>query len=155
MAITDNCLHYIQCGLGNVFLQNGYSIESSPYGEGVSIHDVDSLHKAISRTIIDKPTPLRGDEFRFLRVELDLSQKALGEYLGKTDQSVANWEKTGNIPREVDFLMRHIFRQTMNEASLYVEEVDRLRSMDQSDYDEWLSFQESHGRWEQALKDCV
>jgi hypothetical protein len=51
--------------------------------------------------------------------------------------------------------MRHIFRQTMNEASLYVEEVDRLRSMDQSDYDEWLSFQESHGRWEQALKDCV
>ncbi len=94
---------------------------------------------------------LRGDEFRFLRIELDLSQKALGEYLGKTDQSVANWEKTGNIPREVDFLMRHIFRQTMNEASLYVEEVDRLRSMDQSDYDEWLSFQKSHGRWEQTV----
>ncbi len=50
-----------------------------------------------------------GEELRFLRIELDLSQRRLGEYLGKSDQSVALWEKTGNLPEEVDFLIRHGF----------------------------------------------
>lgn len=151
---TEGLYHYTQCGLNNIFLQNGYDLKETPYGSGVSIHDADGLHRVIAMALVDKPKPLTGDEFRFLRIELDLSQKALGEYLGKTDQSVANWEKTGNIPEEVNFLIRHIYRQTTNKESSYTEEVDRLRKADQTDYEDWLSFQEANGGWEKAICSC-
>lgn len=154
MANTKERYHYTQCGLRNVYLQNGFDLKETPYGSGVSVHDVDGLHKAIAIALVDKHAPLTGDEFRFLRIELDLSQKALGEYLGKTDQSVANWEKTGKIPDEVNFLIRHIYRQTVNMASSYLEEVDRLREADKTDYDDWLNFQETSGNWEKAVISC-
>jgi DNA-binding transcriptional regulator YiaG len=150
MASTENLYHYTQCGLNNIYLQNGYDLKKTPYGSGVAIHDVDGLHRAIAIALVDKPAPLTGKEFRFIRIELDLSQRALGEYLGKTDQSVAHWEKTGNIPEEVNYLIRHIYRQTINKKASYVDEVDRLRKVNQTDYKEWLNFQETSGSWEKT-----
>ena len=35
--------HYQGCGLPNVFLQNGYELVETPYGQGVTIHDLDFL----------------------------------------------------------------------------------------------------------------
>jgi DNA-binding transcriptional regulator YiaG len=101
MANTKECYHYTQCGLNNVYLQNGYDLLETPYGSGVAIHDVDGLHKAIAMALVDKHAPLTGGEFRFIRIELNLSQKALGEYLGKTDhddwlsfqETSGSWEK--------------------------------------------------------------
>lgn len=39
--------HYRECGLGNVWLANGYDEHSTPYGEGVSIDDAEGLQKVI------------------------------------------------------------------------------------------------------------
>jgi putative transcriptional regulator len=86
-------IQYKGCGLPNVFLQNGYTKVDSPYGEGVSIHDVPGLHKAIADHVVCASETLSGAEFRFLRMELDLSQEALGALIGRDQQSIARWEK--------------------------------------------------------------
>ena len=78
MATTNVEYHYTQCGLDNVWLTNGYEITETPYGKSLSIDDVEGLHTAITQALIDIARPLTGDELRFLRIHLDLSQKALG-----------------------------------------------------------------------------
>ena len=35
--------HYVECGLPNVWLRNGFEKKQTPYGEGVSISDIERL----------------------------------------------------------------------------------------------------------------
>lgn len=104
---------YIGCGLPDVFLRNGYEIVKTPYGEGVTIHDIDGLHAALGAAIVCSPEPLVGHEFRFLRTELDLSQAALAELLGCNEQSVARWEKgrSKQVNAPAERLLRLIYKE--------------------------------------------
>ena len=98
---------YQESGLDNVWLVNGYSVIDDPdYGECVSISDTLGLHKAIAHNLIFNKPRLIGAEFRFLRKELDLSQKALSDLFGNEEQAVARWEKTGKVPKWADRLLR-------------------------------------------------
>lgn len=86
--------HYTESGLDNVVLVNGYTVEEHPeYGELVSIDNVRGLHEAISEQIVNLTRALNGAEFRYLRLELDLSQRSLAAVLGTNEQSIAKWEK--------------------------------------------------------------
>lgn len=38
-----------------------------------------------------------------------LSQASLGKSLGRTDQAVAGWEKTGKIPKYADIMLRVLY----------------------------------------------
>lgn len=96
-------------GLRNVWLQNGYTIEKTPYGETVSIQDVPGLIKAICKALIRKKGRLTGVEFRYLRQAMLMSQTSLGKALGRSDQSVANWEKRGQIPKFADSMLRVLY----------------------------------------------
>ena len=148
---TSDGYHYTESGLDNIWLRNGFVIEETPYGEGVGIANVAGLHEAISRDIIDSPHPISGPELRFLRIELDLSQMRFGEYFGRGDQAVAKWEKTGEIPADVDYLLRHIIRQTLGESTVYTEEVDRLRALDRIDAEERVEFHKSEDSWVRSV----
>lgn len=91
--------HYRESGLDNIYLVDGYTIEQDEdYGELFSIEDVEGLHAEILRHLIELPRPLNGAEFRFIRTEMDLSQKALGGMIGSNEQSVAKWEKSRDKP---------------------------------------------------------
>ena len=68
--MTDR-YHYTQCGLDYVYLENGFRLEETPYGAGVSIEDADELHEAIALSIITSPHAIRGQELRFLRAMLE------------------------------------------------------------------------------------
>lgn len=85
--------HYRQCGLADVYLVNGYERNCTAYGETITIHNIDELHRAIGTYLVEEKEHLTGAEIRFLRHELDLSQDMLGRLLGKTGQTVARWEK--------------------------------------------------------------
>ena len=39
--------HYNDGGLRNVWLANGYEIKKTPYGEGVTLHNLDGLTRSI------------------------------------------------------------------------------------------------------------
>ena len=102
--------HYRECGLSQVWLKNGYRKIATPYGEAVEIDHVEELHRAIARALLTRPR-LSGREFRFLRRELDLSQAALAEMLGNSEQSVALWEKGRGAPKWADRLIRALYRE--------------------------------------------
>lgn len=98
--------HYTECGLDNVWLENGYTVRHTPYGKGVSIDDADGLHLVLVSEILEKKGRMTGKELRFLRTHLGLSQDNLGKCLGATDQSVSLWERTGKVPAASDALVR-------------------------------------------------
>jgi DNA-binding transcriptional regulator YiaG len=100
--------HYTESGLRNIWLANGYTVRQTKYGKGVSIHDVEGLNRAISQALASK-SHLTGAEVRFLRKEMGMSQRGLGELLGVTDQAVAKWEKIGRLPKTADRLLRLIY----------------------------------------------
>jgi len=101
--------HFTDGGLRNVYLVNGYETRNTPYGKAIAIQDVDGLTHAICKVLVRKKSGLTGTEFRYLRSALLMSQKTLGRSLGRTEQSVAVWEKSGRIPKFADVMMRVIY----------------------------------------------
>lgn len=97
---------YDDAGLRNVWLANGYTVRKTPYGKAVAIENVEGLTRAICRALAAKPGRLTGSEFRYLRLHLGLSQKALGKAFGNTEQAIALWEKKGRIPLWADKHLR-------------------------------------------------
>ena len=86
-------LHYTASGLDDVWLMNGFTLEATPYGEGVSIQDADALHDTLAQVIATGNAALRPAELRFLRKHVGLSQEGMARMLGCSSQSVARWEK--------------------------------------------------------------
>jgi DNA-binding transcriptional regulator YiaG len=141
--------HYRDCGLENVWLENGYEVHQTPYGEGVSINNTIGLHKTIGLWLIDLPKPLNGGELRFIRIEMEMTQRHLGSILGATEQTFRLWEKHKKkaIPGPADRLLRALFNEYLNGNGSVRRMVDRLVTLDQIDYAEAHLKQTSNG-WE-------
>ena len=146
--------HYTESGLENIWLVNGYDEYDTLEGKGVGIHDIDGLHHVIAQGIIDKPAPLTGKEFRFLRLELDLSQKAVGDLMDKSDQMVAKWEKEKNdVPVLADAAMRNFYSEKVNGTSI-AGILERLKDLDRQLHEHQLKLEEIQGEgW--RLDDCA
>jgi len=124
--------HYQASGLPYVFLKNGYERVATPYGQGVTIHDLPGLHKAIGEMLVCSMHPLLGCEFRFLRAELGLSQAELAELLGRDVQSVARWEKGRNkrVDPAAERVLRLLYRETTSRERKRKSLIEYLRELD-------------------------
>lgn len=122
---------YIESGLKNIWLENGYTVKATPYGEAVSIQDVPGLHRLIGSIIAQRPK-LSGPELRFLRKEMGMSQKALADFVGSSEQSVSLWERRGNIPQAEDRLVKLAYLETINkDGNVKIKEIiERLNDLD-------------------------
>lgn len=118
--------HYTGCGLRNVYLKSGFRKHKTPYGDGISIDDVEGLHRAIALHLASRKPHLSGTEFRFLRKELELTQAQLAALLGNDAQSVALWEKTGRVPKWADLMIRALYREVVEGKAGIVELAERL-----------------------------
>ena len=123
-------LKYDDAGLRDVWLANGYERHVTAYGKAVSYHDVHGLTRAICAALVDKPGPLTGAEFRYLRLHLRLSQASLGKMLAVTEQSVALWEKRGRIPRLADKHLRLLWIEKHNGNEPIVRAMNRLNEVE-------------------------
>ena len=86
--------HLTAVGLPGVVLLNGVTIEDDPeHGRLITIADLPGLHRAIGLHIVAKPEPITGDELRFIRKQMRMTQKALAIRLRVDVQTVANYEK--------------------------------------------------------------
>ncbi|EMO2348194.1 TPA: helix-turn-helix domain-containing protein [Acinetobacter baumannii] len=119
--------HYEECGLSNIWLRNGFTIENDEdYGELVSIESVHELHNAIGLFLITQKPDLNGEEIRFLRKELNLSQKNLAGLLGVSETSIRHWEADrGLIGKPTELLLRALYKE-------HVQADGKLRSMIES-----------------------
>lgn len=102
--------HYTECGLDNIYLINGFEITKYDGDDEIFIHDVHGLHQAIGMSIVFKQGPLIGNEIKFIRTTLDLSQTRLAQLLGCGYQTVLLWEKNKTpISPTADRLLRIMF----------------------------------------------
>lgn len=129
--------HYIESGLRNIWLTNGYTVKKTPYGEAVSIQDVEGLHRLIGSIIARRPR-LAGPELRFLRKEMGMSQKALADFVGTTEQSVSLWERRGRVPKAEDRLIKLAYLETIDKrGNVKIKDtIDRLNELDNTAFEE-------------------
>lgn len=139
--------HYTECGLDSVYLVNGVSFVDGK----MTIHDIDGLHRMIGQWLVTTRKKLSGEEIRFLRHEMELSQSSLARLLGVSEQSVLRWERrrkereNGNPAAERALRLLYLEQSTGNtsiaealEAIADIEdELDRLGAFDFSDSEGW------------------
>lgn len=139
---------YRGCGLSNVFLTNGYKETKTPYGNSIVVDDVEGLHGAIADQLVVKAVALAPEEFRFLRSYLELSQKKLGEMVGTSDQSIANWEKGNNaIAKAAETLLRMLVREHRGGNVAVRQFVERVNEDDRQERLQALTFRQSKKTW--------
>lgn len=144
-----NGYHYAESGLTNVWLANGFTIRKTKYGEGVSIHNLEGLHRALAQALANRPH-LTGTEVRFLRKEMGLSQRGLGELMGVTDQAVALWERKGRLPKTADRLLRLICLEHDKGNAPIRATIQRINDMDSQDHEQIIA-EEAKGSWKTRL----
>ncbi len=142
--------HYRECGLDNVYLLNGFRFDKTPHGRVVHIEDMDDLHRAIGEFLVFERKKLTGREFRYLRHELNLSQRKLGLMLGVTELTVARWEKGEcGIQGAADRMIRVLFEEQFGGNEAVKELLECLSKLDDL-IDGELRFEETEEGWQPA-----
>lgn len=142
--------HYTECGLDNVWLENGYTVHHTPYGKGVSIDDADGLHTVLVAELVKKKGRMTGKELRFLRTYLALSQGNLGKCLGATEQSVSLWERTGKVPATSDALVRLLVIEQLSGNMKVTAVLNRINDVDRL-VNQKIVAKETRKRWHSKL----
>ena len=140
--------HYRECGLHNIYLKNGFVIEYVDGEEYSSIVDINNLHKAIAQTLTDKHSSLSNLEFKFLRIELNLSQKVLGQRFGVSEQTIARYEKgQSNIPRTTDAALRILYLEGIKKHGTFGYFLDLLADTEAMVAEEKILLEETLNHW--------
>ncbi|MDP4529400.1 helix-turn-helix domain-containing protein [Alkalimonas delamerensis] len=110
--------HYAESGLSNVYLKNGFTVEIIDGEEFTSIDDMNGLHSTIAQAVVESRKPLTHEEFKFLRIELNVSQKMLATRFGVDEQTIARYEKgQTKIPRTTDAALRSLYMESLQKNS--------------------------------------
>jgi len=133
-----NLLHYTACGLPNVWLENGYTKKETKYGLAVSVNDIDGLHKLLASKLIDKSGLLAGYEFRFLRVQLGLTQEGLGKFLDVSENAVSLWERKDSVPSVYDHMVRLMVMAKFNGNTKISEAIERVQTVEKLAYQRYV-----------------
>lgn len=122
--------HYTECGLDYVYLANGFKVHKTPYGEAVEVENAAKLDQSLALFIIRRQNRLTGQEVRFLRGLLDLTQTDLGEYLGKDAQTVARWEKGKTaLPSLEDRLLRQVYLEKSGHQQPFIKTSEQVKAL--------------------------
>ena len=140
--------HYTASGLDYVYLANGFRLIDGEYGPGYAIDDLDGLHDVIARHVVVSPARLRGQEVRFLRSMLDISQAGLARILGTKRLTVARWEAKPHtsIPGTADRALRLFFALKMEGDHAATDILDLMADIDEAEYGDAV-FEEAGGDW--------
>ncbi len=115
--MNDKRYRYLECGLDNVYLANGFQRFESARGTSIAISDIDSLHRAIGEHLCNRKEELSGKEIRFLRREMLLSQASLAHLLDVKEQTVHRWEsEKSNMPGAAEALLRLLYMEQVKKA---------------------------------------
>ena len=131
-------LHYTACGLPNVWLESGYTKKETKYGIAIAVKDIDGLHKLLAAQLIDKKSLLAGYEFRFLRVQLGLTQEGLGKFLGVSENAVSLWERKDAVPSVYDHMLRLMVMAKINGSTKIADAIERLQTVEKLVYQRYV-----------------
>ena len=141
--------HYIESGLSNVYLKNGFNVEVEDGEEFTSIDDMDGLHRTIGEAVVDSKKPLTNEEFKFLRIELNVSQKILANRFGVSEQTIARYEKGKSvIPRTTDAALRVLYMESLEKNNPVSYFLDLLSDAEASKAAKEILLEEVLDHWE-------
>jgi putative transcriptional regulator len=142
---------YVESGLDNIYLENGYRVHRTPYGEGISIQDTEGLNRAIGRWLVSLPKAMTGAELRFLRLEMEATQKDLAGILGTTEQTLRLWEKHRNkaMPGPADRLLRALYLEYTGRDESVRKMLERLAKFSEKACQIKVRFRETGRGWKQ------
>jgi putative transcriptional regulator len=151
---TKRPYQYTECGLDNVYLVNGFEPVETPRGKGVHIENMQGLHRAIGRFLLEERKHLSGKELRFLRHELNMTQEDLCLLVGVDVQTIARWEKGHcEVAPPADRLIRAIYKEATHGNLNIIEPLKRLAELDEilhGEDGEQLWLEEVADHWQQA-----
>jgi transcriptional regulator with XRE-family HTH domain len=116
--------------------------------ESVAIDDILGLHKAIATYIVCNKSKLRSSDFRFLRKEMNLSQKRLAQLMGISESSIRDYEKdrrNKGIPGAEDRLIRSMYADD-NVRDL----IERISDIDCEEHLSDFILKETENGWQAA-----
>jgi DNA-binding transcriptional regulator YiaG len=141
--------HYTESGLSNVYLKNGFKVDVEGSEEFTSIDDIDGLHKTIAEAVVDSKKPLTNEEFKFLRIELNVSQKTLANRFGVSEQTIARYEKGQSvIPRTTDAALRVLYMESLDKNNPVSYFLDLLSDAEASKAAKEILLEEVLDHWE-------
>ncbi|MGH8562746.1 MAG: helix-turn-helix domain-containing protein [Gammaproteobacteria bacterium] len=144
--------HYRDCGLPNVWLRNGFTVRETAYGKALAIHDLEGLHRTIGLYLVDREPDVSGAEVRFLRKELDMSQKRLAEVLGVSENTVRGWENDrAAISGPAERVLRILYREHVAGDGSVRGLVERLAELDRRGHAKKLELEEDSATGWHAL----
>jgi DNA-binding transcriptional regulator YiaG len=122
--------HYTECGLDYVYLLDGFEVTRTAYGPAVHVANASKLDRAIAQIVLRDQNRLTGQEVRFLRGLLDMTQAELGSALGKDAQTVARWEKgKTEIPPTEDIAIRQIYLEKTGHRQRFIDTSRRVADL--------------------------
>ncbi len=92
MATEEKPYHFLDSGLPNVYL---VGIRYYAYADGRIVPDIPAvkqLMQLIARSLIEQPTPLTGDELRFLRKRLGQKQVDFARAISVEPETISRCE---------------------------------------------------------------
>lgn len=119
---------FTECGLKNVILQ-GVEIIRCPHcgDEQVVIPHLDGLMRTLAFAVISQPYRLRGEDVRFLRKYLKMTQVEFASYLEIDKTNLSKWENNDDkIGDQSDRLIRSITVALGDGLKERMEEVVRV-----------------------------
>lgn len=141
--------HYTGCGLDYVYLKNGFKLHKTAYGDGVAVENALGLFAAILKVICEFKPYLHGQDVRFMRKELDVSQAGLAQMLGVDSQTVARWEKDQcGMPVPTQRLLKLLCMEKLDKSSAIHSFINRLSALEAMD--SRLVFEEKNAQWKRA-----
>ena len=143
--------HYTSCGLDNVWLKNGFNVKDTPYGQAVSVHDIENLHRLIGLCLVNNEGIISGQMVRFLRKELDVSQSQLATMLGVSENSVRGWENDRTpISGPADRMLRLIYREHVSGDGTIRDLIDRVGKINRGMHQDRIEMEETASGWKSA-----
>lgn len=144
--------HYTESGLSNVYLKNGVNVETIDGEEYTSINDINGLHHSIAKALVDSHKPLTHEAFKFLRIELNVSQKMLGIRFGVDEQTIARYEKgQTKIPRTTDVALRTLYMESQQKNNPVSYFLDLLANTEAKAAAQDIKLESIANHWEVAI----
>lgn len=153
MSARSDLFHYVQSGLDDVWLTSGFELVETEYGSGFRIAHADELHEAIAKSIIHGNRRLRGQEARFLRTQLNLSQEGMAKILGVDRATVIRWERTRERPLTMmqDIAVRTTYAARLASDDFLLSVIKTLQDADEEAHGDVYRqvFETSNHGWRQ------
>ncbi len=143
--------HYVDSGLDNIYLANGYTVRKTQEGEFVAIHDLDGLHRLIASNIVQSNRNISGPEFRFIRIELDLTQKLLADLMDVSESTLRNWESGRTaVTGPAAAVIRQLYMESINDCSPLGELLENISKLNRDIHQATIKLEETEDGWKLA-----